>query len=132
MCCCGWLYGYQLLFDVQQRSGVVWLVILLTVTVWGSTEEWCVVVVGYIVNSYCLRFNRGVVCVLVVGYIVNCYCWRLNEGVACDVVVDYIVNYFCLRVNRGGVCVVVVGYIVNSYCLRFNRGVVCCCGWLYC
>ena len=63
MCCCGWLYCYILLFEVQQRSGVLlWLVILLTLTVRGSTEEWCVVVVGYIVNCYCLRFNRGVVC----------------------------------------------------------------------
>ena len=39
--------------------------------------------VGYIVNSYCLRMNRGVVCVLVVGYIVSCYCLRLNRGVVC-------------------------------------------------
>ena len=37
--------------------------------------------VGYIVNSYCLRFNRGVVCVVVVGYIVNSYCLRFNRGV---------------------------------------------------
>ena len=63
--------------------------------------------VGYIVNNYCLRFNRGWVCVVVIGYIVNSYCLRLNGGVVCDVV---------------------VGYIVNSYCLRG----VCCCGWLYC
>ena len=67
--------------------------------------------VGYIVNSYCLRFNRGGMCVVVVGYIVNSY---------------------CLRMNRGVVCVLVVGYIVNCYCLRLNRGVVCCCDWLYC
>ena len=38
--------------------------------------------VGYIVNSYCLRFNRGG-CVVVVGYIVNSYCLRLNRGVVC-------------------------------------------------
>ena len=41
--------------------------------------------VGYIVNSYCLRLNRGVVCVVVVGYIVNCFCLRFNRGVACVV-----------------------------------------------
>ena len=31
MCSCGWLYCYLLLFEVEQRSGVLlWLVILLT------------------------------------------------------------------------------------------------------
>ena len=39
-----------------------------------------------------------------VGYIVNSYCLRLNGGVACDVVVGYIVNNYCLRFNRGVVC----------------------------
>ena len=90
---------------------MLWLVILLTITVLWSTEEWCVVVVGYIVNCYCLRLNGGVVCVVVIGY---------ND------------NNYCLRLNGEVVCVLVVGYIVNCYCLRFNRGVVCCCGWLYC
>ena len=56
--------------------------------------------VGYIVNSYCLRFNRGVVCDVVVGYIVNSYCLRLNRGVVCDVVVGYIVNSYCLRLTE--------------------------------
>ena len=41
---------------------MLWLVILLTITVCGSTEEWCDVVVGYIVNNYCLRLNRRVMC----------------------------------------------------------------------
>ena len=83
MCSCGWLCCYLLLFEVEQRSGVLlwlvilltllfevqqrsgvmlWLVILLTITVCGSTEEWCDVVVGYIFNNYCLSLNRGVVC----------------------------------------------------------------------
>ena len=39
--------------------------------------------VGYIVNSYCLRLNGGVVCCVVVGYVVNSYCLRLNGGVVC-------------------------------------------------
>ena len=39
--------------------------------------------VGYIVNSYCLRLNGGVVCVVVVGYIVNSSFFRLNGGVVC-------------------------------------------------
>jgi hypothetical protein len=33
----------------------------------------CIVVVGYIVYHYCLRFDRGVVRVIVVGYIVDHY-----------------------------------------------------------
>jgi hypothetical protein len=32
------------------------------------------VVVGYIVYHYCLRFDRGVVCIVVVGYIFYHYC----------------------------------------------------------
>ena len=62
---------------------LLWLVILLTITVLCSTEEWCVVVVGYIVNYFCLRFNRGGACVVVIGYIVNSYCLRFNRGVVC-------------------------------------------------
>ena len=62
---------------------LLWLVILLTITVLCSTEEWCVVVVGYIVKCYCLRLNGGVACDVVVGYIVNNYCFMFNRGVVC-------------------------------------------------
>jgi hypothetical protein len=30
----------------------------------------CVVMIGYIIGHYCLRFARGVICVAVIGYII--------------------------------------------------------------
>ena len=59
MYCCGRLYCLSLLFVDR---GVV-----------------CIVVVGYIVYHYCLRFDRGV-CIVVVGYIVYHYCLRFDRG----------------------------------------------------
>ena len=51
-----------------------------------------------------LRLNGGVVCVLVVGYIVNCYCLRLNGGVACDVVVGILLTITVYDLQRSGLC----------------------------
>ena len=68
MYCCGRLYCLSLLEGLTE--GVV-----------------CIVVVGYIVYHYCLRFDRGVVCIVVVGYIVYHYCLRFDRGVVCIVVV---------------------------------------------
>ena len=59
--CCGWLYCWPLLFEVGQKELFVlsWLVILLTIVVWGRTEGViCIVVVGYIVDHCCLRSDR--------------------------------------------------------------------------
>ena len=36
---------------------------------------------GYIVDHYCLRFDRKVVCIVVVGYIVDHYCFMFDRGV---------------------------------------------------
>ena len=36
---------------------------------------------GYIVDHYCLMFDRGVVHTLVVGYIVDHYCFMFDRGV---------------------------------------------------
>jgi hypothetical protein len=38
-------------------------------------------VAGYIVDHYCLRFDREVVCIVVAGYIVDYYCLMVNRGV---------------------------------------------------
>jgi hypothetical protein len=40
-----------------------------------------VVLVGYSIYHYCLRFDRGVVHVVLVGYIVYHYCFRVDRGV---------------------------------------------------
>ena len=41
----------------------------------------CIVVAGYVVDHYCLMFDRRVVHIVVVGYIVDYYCLRLERGV---------------------------------------------------
>ena len=40
-----------------------------------------IAVAGYIVEHYCLMFNRGVVHNVVVGYIVDHYCFMFHRGV---------------------------------------------------
>jgi hypothetical protein len=38
-------------------------------------------VVGYIIDHYCLMFDRRVVHTVVVGYIVDHYCFMFDSGV---------------------------------------------------
>ena len=40
-----------------------------------------IVVAGYILDHYCLRFDRGVVHIVVAGYNVDHYCLRFERGV---------------------------------------------------
>jgi hypothetical protein len=40
-----------------------------------------IVVAGYNVDHYCLRFDREVVHIAVVGYIVDHYCFMFDGGV---------------------------------------------------
>jgi hypothetical protein len=40
-----------------------------------------IVMVGYIVDHYCLRFDRGVVHIVLAGYIVYNYCFMFDRGV---------------------------------------------------
>ena len=40
-----------------------------------------IVVAGYIVDHYCLMFDRAVVHTVVVGYIVDHYCLMFERGV---------------------------------------------------
>jgi hypothetical protein len=55
-----------------------------------------VVVHGYIVVHYCLRFARGLVQVVAVSYIVVHYCLRFAQGLVQVVAVSYIVKHYCL------------------------------------
>ena len=41
----------------------------------------CIVVAGYIVDHYCLMFDRGVVHTVLVGNIVLSYCFMFDRGV---------------------------------------------------
>ena len=52
----------------------------------------CIVVAGYIVDHYCLRFDREVVCIVVAGYIVDYYCLMVNRGVVHIVVAVIFMN----------------------------------------
>jgi hypothetical protein len=38
-------------------------------------------VAGYIVDHYCLKFDRKVVCIVVAGYSIDYYCLMFNRGV---------------------------------------------------
>jgi hypothetical protein len=40
-----------------------------------------IVVAGYNVDHYCLRFERGVVHIVVAGYVVDHYCLMFDRGV---------------------------------------------------
>ena len=85
-CCCYIVYHYCFSFD----RGVVHIVVVVlsTITVWGLTEEWCMLVLlyflplllkvwlrsgscccSYIVYHYFLRFDRGVVHVVILSTI---------------------------------------------------------------
>jgi hypothetical protein len=100
------------------------------------------IVIGYIVNHYCLMFVREVApyivnhyCLMfvreVAPYIVNHYCLMFVGEVAPCIVIGYIVNHYCLMFVREVAPYIVIGYIVNHYCLT-EEPVLCCCCWLYC
>ena len=81
------------------------------------------IVVGYIVNHYCLRFDRGVVHIAVVGYIVDHYCSMFHRGVVHNVVVGDIVDHYCYMFD-GGVVHIVVAVIlltITVSCLTEER-----------
>jgi hypothetical protein len=72
----------------------------------------------YIVDHYCLRFDREVVCIVAAGYIVDHFCLMLSRGVV------HIVDHYCLMFDRGVVHIVVAAYIFVHYVLMFDRGMV--------
>jgi hypothetical protein len=55
-----------------------------------------IVVAGYILDHYCLMFDRAVVHIVVAGYIVNHYCLMFDRKVV-HIVVD---GYIFLMVNN--------------------------------
>jgi hypothetical protein len=60
-------------------------------------------------------FEGGVLHFAVAGYIVNHYCLMFNRGVV------HIVDHYCLMFDRGVLNIVVAGYIVNHY-WNFQNG----------
>ena len=50
-----------------------------------------IVVASYIVDHYCLMFDRGVIHIVVAGYIVDHCCLRFDRGVVLIVVADHII-----------------------------------------
>ena len=92
------------------RFILLWLVILLTITV--------------------LRVDRGVVHMVVVGDIVDHYCLMFDSGVVHIVVADDIVKHYCLRFERGAIYIVVAGEIILHYCFESSqRSCSYGCGW---
>jgi hypothetical protein len=63
-------------------------------------------VAGYIVDHYCLRFDREVVHIVVAGYVVDHYCLMFDRSgsYCCDC---YIVDHYCFMFDRGVVHIVV-------------------------
>jgi hypothetical protein len=60
-----------------------------------------IVVAGYIVDQYCLMFDRGVLHIVVVGYIVEHYFLRFDRGVVHIVVAVILlsITVSCLTVE---------------------------------
>ena len=54
----------------------------------------------YIVDHYCLMFDRGVVHIVVAGNVVDHYCLRFDRGVVHIVVAGNIVDHYCLMFAR--------------------------------
>ena len=57
--------------------------------------------VSYIVDHYCLRFDRGVVHIVVVSYIVDHYCLRFDRGgvhIIVAIIVDQLVILLTITV----------------------------------
>jgi hypothetical protein len=134
-CCGGYIvYLYCLWFD----RGVVHVVfvILSTITVFGLTEEWFMLLLLYFLPLLCKVWQRSGWCCC---YIFCHYCLRFDWSVS---FCCYIVYHYCLRLTdewfmllllycipllfkvwqRSGSCCGC--YIINHYCLRFGRGVV--------
>jgi hypothetical protein len=134
-CCCYIVYHYYLSFDWGLVNVVV--VILSTITVYGLTEEWVMLLLYclpllcmvwessgsccdcYNVYHYCLRFDRGVVHVVVILSTINVY--GLSEEWFMLLLLYWLPLLFKVWQRSGSCCCC---YIFYNYCLRFDRGVV--------
>jgi hypothetical protein len=96
-CCCYIVYHYSLTVD---RGEVLVVVTLSTITVYGLTEGW------FMLLLLCLP--------LLFKF------WQRSGSCCCC----YVVYHFCLWFDRGVVHVLLVGIIFYHYCLMFDRGVV--------
>jgi ABC-type polysaccharide/polyol phosphate export permease len=133
-CCCYIVYHYCLRYDREVVHVVV--VIFSTITVSGLTEEWSMLLLLYclpllfkvwqrsgscccfIVNHYCLRFDKGVVHVVVILSTITIYGfteeWFMLWLLYC------IQLLFMAWQKSGSFC---GRYTVYHYCL-FDRGLV--------
>jgi hypothetical protein len=136
-CCCWYIvYHYCLRFDWGVADVVV---ILYTITVYGLTEDWFMLLLLYyipflfkvwqrngssfgchIVYHYCLRFYRGVVHVVVV-ILSNITFLGLTEEWFMFCLLYCLPLLFKVWERRGSCCCC---YIIYHYCLRFHRGMV--------
>jgi hypothetical protein len=133
-CCCNIFYHYCLRFD----RGVVNVVgILSTITVYGLTEEWVMLLLYclpllcmvwersgsccdcYNVYHYCLRFDRGVVHVVVILSTINVY--GVSEEWFMLLLLYWLPLLFKVWQRSSSCC---FSYIVYHYYLRSVRGVV--------
>ena len=82
----------------------------------------------FIVDHYCLMFDRWLVLTVKNGYVVDYIClgFERNRGVVLTVRVGYVVGHVCSRFDREVVLTIRDSYIVDHICLGFNRGVVLC------
>ena len=77
-------------------------------------------------------FDRGVVHIVVGGYNVDNYCLRFERGVVHIVVAGYIVDHYCLIFDRGVVHIVVAVILltISVSCLTEEWFILLC--LLYC
>ena len=159
-----WLYYWPLLFEVWQSSmsccwggyitdhyclrfdrvvHVVEMVILLTITVWGLTEEYFMLLRwlyywsllfevwqsgscswdGYITDHHCWRFDRSVFHVVEVDILLTITIWALTgEWFMLLKWLYYLPLLF--EVWQRTVLFCWGGYITDNYYMRFDRGAV--------
>ena len=122
-CCCYIVDLYCLRFD-RGVVHIVVAVILLTITVWGLTEEWFLLL--WLLYCSQLLFdvwqrNGSYCCCWLYSWPLLFEVWQRSGSYCCGC---YIVDHYCLRFDRGVVHIDVAAYFVNHYFLMFDRGVV--------
>ena len=121
-------------FDRGVVHILLWLVIFFTINVWGLTGEWFIyiVVACYIVNHYCLRFDRGVVHIIVADYNVDHYCFMFDRRVFHIGVAGYNVDQHCLRFDRGVLILLWLAILLpNTVWGLTGEWFIHCCDWWY-
>jgi hypothetical protein len=136
--CCGCYIFYHYCLRFEREVVHIVVVILSTITVYGLTEEWFMLLLlyflqllfkiwqrsgsrcCYIFYHYCLRFDKGVVHVVVV-ILSTITVYGLTEEWFLLLLLYFLPLLFKVWQRSGSCCCC---YIVYQYCLRFDRGVV--------